>query len=582
MPCSYKGCDLPVMPGEDTCFGHAPIDRKGLSGRPFYDEFSELFLQNREMFDGFIFPGDFSLTSFHFNHPLSFVGAVFLGHCNLSGVQFPAIATFDRAVFRNGLTMQGADFKGPVSFKGAEFYPAADPNEEEFICSIDAASTQFHEDVDFDGAKFFDRDISFHHAEFSKGVNFRGALFQCRPSSGEKLLRVDFASAKFMGSYARFFGAVVQNAELQFLDTHFESCRVSLSFKELSNSFLEIQRCTILNCDEFSFKGFPTKTRSDESFTIKSSKILLSDSQVDSSILSFQGCRSKDSELHMQFRAVNKSIVNLRELVLVQGQFSFTGTVLSKSNVYISGARLSGTSVEFRSLRIEEANAVDCSGAHFECETNTFSNLSIGAESISFWKSVFWGQTIFKEVDFRSDKISFTASSLLGDTTEFNDCKFFGDVSFRGNDLANRIEFVDIRFSDQATFRFADPAFQLTSKGGNPPVIVFRRVKFNPFLTFFENVKLGEVLEGEAIALRPLVAFRFSLLRDVYFSKNDMSLFSFYTSAYFEDSFFTSINSWLENDSEKVFRRFRNCWLLNPRYKRPFLIREDILLPVSA
>jgi len=564
MPCSYKGCDLPVIPGETTCFGHAPIERKALADKPFYDEFIDLLLLGREKFDGFIFPGEFSLASVHFNQPLSFAKSEFAGHCNFNGVMFPSTADFDDAIFRQGLDMRETHFKGRASFKRAEFYPSPDPNTQASIYCLDATGAHFNDLVEFLGAKFFDGDISFVSTFFDKEVNFRGSNFQVRPGSEVGGATMEFNEAHFSGASANLSEMTLEKAGLEIAHAVFGKCRVSFNSTKITKGSLQICFCEFEQCREVSLKRLK----------LEDSNMFLTDSNLESSNLSFQGCELSNSEIHLQNCAIHESMLDFSDFKLEGGELSLSGLNVSKSNLFFRDARLKGRAFEFSNVRMKDGEIADFAGAHFECEINEFSDCRLETDSISFGRTHFWFKSRFKEVDFRADKISFAGASFLGDVTNLDDCKFFGDVSFQDNDLANKVEFTDIRFSDQAAFRFTAPTFQSTSEEGIAPVIVFRRVKFNPYLTFFENIRVGTNYEKKTSNCRPLIAFRFSLLTDVYFSNNDMSLFSFYTAAYFEDSFFTLINP-RKHRCEKIFPSILWIPFINKHYNRHYLIREE-------
>ncbi len=85
------------------------------------------------------------------------------------------------------------------------------------------------------------------------------------------------------------------------------------------------------------------------------------------------------------------------------------------------------------------------------------------------------------------------------------------------------------------------------------PCIYFEETKFNPFNTFFEGIEYNDSAgkdEKNTEIETPIVIFRYCQLKDIYFSHNSMSIFSFFKCPFFEEAHFVS-NTWEKRKGRK-------------------------------
>lgn len=252
-----------------------------------------------------------------------------------------------------------------------------------------------------------------------------------------------------------------------------------------------------------------------------------------------------------------------------EGGVSFGGTIF-KCKASFTGTKFSGEmeyelfgkvcvnfsdvefqeNVDFREAHFSGANT-SCLRAKFGGGYSRFINCrftsgwtnflyaNFSGGDVSFYESKFTGGGVdFANCQFTGGDVSFIQTEFTGGFARFSRSTFAGDVKFRNNEISYGIDFRDIHLEQTASFFFTDPIFKKTSKV--VPRIFFRHVSFNPFATFFQNIHEGEDFTDEPDIAKPIILFRYCNLKDVYFSNNNMSLFSFYRSAFFEESHITA------------------------------------------
>ncbi len=191
-------------------------------------------------------------------------------------------------------------------------------------------------------------------------------------------------------------------------------------------------------------------------------------------------------------------------------------------------------------------------------------NGSIFKGEADFSSASFCGYTEFVKTDFR-ERVSFSNASFLikrkkiinssGIVVVFQNT-VFNYVVFKGIKIAGCILFDKLYLIDKSTFYLQEVEFVNCGR------IIFKNTSFPSFSGFFESIfkpKTNRFLPS-------VLAFRNCNLNDIYFTNNDMSLLSFYKSAY-ENAIFNS-NRW-DNVKESIF---------SFKHNRRSLIFEDQLL----
>ena len=141
------------------------------------------------------------------------------------------------------------------------------------------------------------------------------------------------------------------------------------------------------------------------------------------------------------------------------------------------------------------------------------------------------------------------------DLIKFDETIFRGKVDFNNNYIQGIITFSNIKFSENSLLYFRNTAFI------DDTIILFENINFKPFKTIFENIY--NIPDEKELTTPIMIAFRNCDLKDVYFTNNVMSIFSFYKSTFDYAIFISAI--WNHN-REKL-------WFIP--YKRRNIIFED-------
>jgi len=262
----------------------------------------------------------------------------------------------------------------------------------------------------------------------------------------------------------------------------------------------------------------------------------------------------------------------------------------------------------------------DFSGSIFKdlsiINNNTFNSYAVFEDAtfskeVQFGYTAFNGNAVFNRTEFAG--VSRWQSSIFN-KTYFNDVTFKGESNFSNSSFNGSTEFIRTTFSDRAIFNNA--SFLITkqkSKSFLPTIcfqntvfnyvtefrdlkiggytlfdhiylqeksifyfqrvqlkdrtrIIFQDISFPSFQAFFENIELNI----SKTFLPSVIAFRNCNLKDIYFTNNKISIFSFYTST-FDNSIFAS-NKW--EDNKERLGLFK--------YQRRSLIFEDKLLDIIS
>jgi uncharacterized protein YjbI with pentapeptide repeats len=155
-------------------------------------------------------------------------------------------------------------------------------------------------------------------------------------------------------------------------------------------------------------------------------------------------------------------------------------------------------------------------------------------------------------------------TEFVGGAATFWQCAFRGDIRFAGNKIDCNMTFAENHLGEGSIFYLDRPVFEASNKEGN--LVVFDRVRFNPFATFFEGISSPLPWEEQTPLKHPTIIFRSCQLKDVYFTANEMSLFSFHKSS-FDQALFTS-SSWGET---------RDKILCFPYRRKNVIFEEQIL-----
>ena len=164
-------------------------------------------------------------------------------------------------------------------------------------------------------------------------------------------------------------------------------------------------------------------------------------------------------------------------------------------------------------------------------------------------RTKFFDRAIFNEACFlvANDQIEDELTAKYFENTIFNQ-----NAEFHGIKVAGLLRFNRIQLNDKSIFIFKDVNLESSAR------IEFHFIFFPPFTAYFENIFIRDQNFPS-----PVIAFRNCNLKDVYFTNNQMQIFSFYKSSY-DNSRFIS-NTW-KNKSERMWKF---------KYKRRNVIFED-------
>jgi uncharacterized protein YjbI with pentapeptide repeats len=288
------------------------------------------------------------------------------------------------------------------------------------------------------------------------------------------------------------------------------------------------------------------------------------------------------------------------------------GPIVFPRDVDFSGAQFAGDA-DFRNVHFERAATFNNAtfSNHISFQETRFTRIArfIGARfdvsayfgNAEFSQAAYFNKASMKEVDFRGtqflreayfwktsveedayfetakfkDLANFNAAEFTGRASfhatefsgscDFQDCQFLSSVTFKGahfdldvlfqdNHIGGKLIFEEISLGDTCRFYFKSPIFKLEQLKNTEEriMIIFMHVRFKPFYSFFEWIQ-EQNIQGKAE--RTVFIFRYCDLKDVYFTNNDMTVFSFYKSSFDEARFISS--RWSEEKDKIWFIPFR-------------------------
>jgi len=493
MKCKYPNCDFGVHNETEYCVFHCPKDKKGISVEQFCSDLRHHTSEGLSNFKGFVFMGPIDLSNIEFRYPTLF-----------NDVEFPESVDFSRANFENSVDFTGVTFGGGADFRGTKFGGKAKFSKTKFVGPL-KKSELVNECANFTGSQFF-ASVDFKMAKFENGAaifsnaNFRGpdiefcsAVFKDGPAvfSGSKFDgTIDFNGINFVDHNAIFANASFRNGSVLFMKAYF-------------GGTADFNNIVINNGIKLLFVSskFEGNLRLGGA-RISCSSILFEDVSFSNDQTTFNGCT---------FEAEAVSFI---QVIFDSKNTDFQNTVFSKGYIRFLSCQFSKGPAEFQ-------NAI-------------FNGRSINFDGTKFSG----GNAYFTGSRFNDGDVSFTETDFIGGDTSFRGVVFDKNVIFEKNKIAGILDFSDTKIGDDAKFYFRFPIFINSEE--STPLILFERVHFYPFVTFFENIKPGNSFSSNDIINKPIIKFRYCNLKDVYFANNDMSIISFFNSSFFEEARFVS------------------------------------------
>jgi len=403
----------------------------------------------------------------------------------------------------------------------------------------------------FKGFKF-PATIEFNRVPFGENSTFEDTEFGGRVLFASQMLRhgCTMAGAKFKGGL-HLQGTI--DGELNLRDVEISGCFDGGKYGQ----------CVLL-CAETVFNG----------------SVFFTGARIEGGNIIFDRAQFNGQKAEFKKAKLNGQRITFFESVFAAGKTNFDATRFAGDVAFFLGAKFTKGWASFY-------------GTRWRSTRTTFDGAKFAGEVTSFGRSLFAGAEVsFKDCDFGARTSDFTGMRSLADNLSFTKCRFeselvsfdrarlgigpveiahsrvSGRLSFRGTQLTGKITINDVHFSDTSSLFVTDLSFAKPPQ--SVPTILFTHVQFRPFSTFFERISPEPRFSRMPASQRPLLVFRYCNLRDVYFSDNDMSLFSFFRSAFFEESFLTS-SRW-QPMRERIFR-----WMTWPMYWRRYQICEDLL-----
>lgn len=527
--CSYPKCNNDPIEGIGLCLGHAPKDQKGVSDDEFIAEINRRLLKGQTNLAGYIFPSDISISLYgHLNSKLVLTNATFHGKATLAGPVFEQAVECSFAKFLGGLDIHNTTFNGGAYFSGAIFRMENERTDESLVLNAD-------------------------HTTFASLVSFKSARF----ARG----RASFNNSRFTGNQVEFAGVRTNWTNLSFANCKFDGIKVDFRYLRLTRSAIDFSQSHFSKCASIAFGS---------SF-LRRSYVNAELTEFEATALNFSGLRARFAEVRLSRSRVEVSEFDFSYCVLLEGRLLLDHLTMNGRHFTLDESKFVNSTFSLSESRVTLAEDLIFTRAQFSGARADFEGCQVTACTVEFIGTHFGTQLHFDRAEFRANSISFRSAFFVGMHAVFNEAKLIGDVDFTHIVIGCNMTFTDMKLQDGSSFHFSRPRF--ANMGNGWPKIGFLGVKFSPYVTFFEGIVTGPSFDSKVEKTKPLIAFRSCLLRDVYFSENDMTLLSFYTSAYFEDSFFT-LSIW-DPTWERTFAKLPRLPLLNWRYKRHYRIREE-------
>lgn len=587
--CKYEGCEYPVNSPLDEafCLFHAPSDKKGVEESTYNDRLNNHIGSLDYNFKGFIFPWSFtlrnSLNDNNIRKEVYFDDCLFEGNekmithvlieeqvcIDFKGINFFKTVSFARAKFKNSAVFSNMITRNiNLTFFDAKFYGNSYFRESTFNDSnVNFEKVQFKQTVDFSECRFIDNNENILHR---KSVDFKDAEFQEPGKNGTTIFK---------------------KSEFSVRNLNFSNCK-------FHGKFFNFEGIKKLNCDTFQF----TNAVIDSSVNIKNnifhcSFILFNEVKFNSTVLwddtEFNSI-DKVIQSHLFVNTEFNDHTSFKNVTFDCGIPDFTKSIFRERTDFIGTKFRNG--VNFTETKFGE----------FEYELNEEPTSSNNEKAIVFRPLLKTPEDeersrviLFENVQFEGNKTSFIKCEYLNVLLSFEGNTFQSKLIFRENYLYgvsniffekdyfySDIEFIEFKFWHKCKIEidfidFSDRSFvtfENFAKGSPKDVtisnfneleekhksnkfilIMFRNIKFPEHRTFFQKFNDYDIINDNF-----MICFRHSFLNNVYFTKNRMTMFSFYSSI-FQSAIFTS-NSWDFKIDKLLF--------IIP-YKRKSLIFED-------
>ncbi|XAS69486.1 pentapeptide repeat-containing protein [Micrococcaceae bacterium Sec5.7] len=274
------------------------------------------------------------------------------------------------------------------------------------------AGALFQGAVDFTGATFIRRTMSFSFATFSGKVNFGLATF-----SG----RVDFSDAWFSGGTVNFLDALFTGGTVDFRRARFSGGTVQFSFARFAGGSVSFARAMFTGSNiDFLHTKF-------------------SGGEVDFNEAMFSG-----GEADFSFASFSHGTVNFARTEFTGGTMIFIKTEFTGGNVNFAQAEFSGGDLRFGQakfaggkMRFGQAKFSGGKMHFFQAEFTggelDFGSAEFTGGELDFGLAEFTGSTLdFRLAKFTSGKVNFFQAEFTGGELDFGSAEFTGsNVDFR-------------------------------------------------------------------------------------------------------------------------------------------------------
>lgn len=549
MNCNYETCNEEAIDGKKLCEFHAPIDEKTISADEFSSHINQMINKGNLDFQGYVFSIPVEIHNKAYNKNANFHNAVFYKQVQISSTQFNAPVLFVDVEFKAGLKLTSVNFGARTDFTRSRF-TGSYLTEEVGPASIYCEQVTFHSGVGFVESEF-QHQVYFRHCRFHGGeTNF----FRCVFEGG-----ADFSDSLFQNQSTEFGHSNFKGGITSFSRTKFESkvtrfTKASFLCESTSFDSAEFNKALAVYFNKTKYSGTDTSFR----------KMSFDGDILQFNDATFESERTDFSEMTIRAKEVNFSSAKFYS----KSKVTFEMSKIDADIIDFSYCQSSGKIISFKNVEFE-------SGLTFfqGFQTNNRECLFAGARfkgsDLLFNYSKFYCQLLgFNNCHVGCSRTSFEGSEFGEGDADFSETIFRGDLIFRNNSIRGSMLFCDTQFGELSVFHFHTPKFNALQN--RPIILLFIRVRFNSYKTFFEQIIPGIVYNDVPLSSKPNFIFRYCYLKEIFLSENDMSMFSFYRCAFFEEAFFTS-SQW-PSTMEKI-----SAMIPLIRFARRYAIHEDII-----
>ena len=548
MNCKYEKCNIETINGKELCEFHSPIDEKTISEDEFKTHITQMINKGDLNFQGYVFSIPVEIHGKAYNKSANFQDATFYKQVLISSTTFNKPVLFVDVEFKAGLKLTNVNFGARTDFTRSRF-TGSYLTEEVGPASIYCEQVTFHSGVGFVESEF-QHQVYFRHCRFHGGeTNFFRCVFEGGADFSESLFQnqsTEFGHSTLKGAIASFSQCKFRSKIIRFTKTNFLS--ESTSFEDATFS-----ETTALYFNGAKFFGDEASFR----------KLTFDGDLFQFNGASFECVRTIFTEMTIQAKEVTFPNCHF---------FSTSGTYFLDTNI-------SADKIDFTHCKAT-SKIFTFAAATLQSEEISFQLFEFADGSCSFNKTKFSGSVLafdycdfhcdyldFTEAQFESSRISFKGAKIDCNSVNFSNAYFGGNVIFRDNPISASMLFSDVLFGDSSSFSFASPKFKHSFT--EAIVLLFIRVNFIPYKSFFERIYPGKDFDDNSLGWQPRLVFRYCNMKEIFLSENDMSMFSFYRSAFFEESFLIS-STWRPMN-DKIFARFRFT-----AFQRQYTIHEDL------